>query len=183
VPMHPGRPAESSDLVDVAHLVTAYYTEQPDPSIPEQRVAFGTSEHSWFGAKQGFNDDHIAAIAQAVCEHRAAAGVDGPLYLGRDTHALSEPAFVTVLEVLAANDVDVLVDSHDSYTPTPAISRAILAHNSGRTSGMADGIVVTPRITLPRTAASSTTRPNADRPALTSPSRYKTGPTSCSAPG
>jgi phosphoglucomutase len=144
--MHPraGRPAEPSDLVDVARLLTAYYTEHPDPAIPEQRVAFGTSGHRGSALRQGFNDDHIAAIAQAVCEHRAAAGVDGPLYLGRDTHALSEPALVTVLEVLAANDVAVLVDSRDGYTPTPAISRAILAHNRGRTSGLADGIVVTP---------------------------------------
>jgi phosphoglucomutase len=144
--MHPraGRPAEPSDLVNVARLVTAYYTEHPDPSIPEQRVAFGTSGHRGSALRQGFNDDHIAAIAQAVCEHRASAGVDGPLYLGRDTHALSEPALVTALEVLTANDVTVLVDSRDGYTPTPAISRAILAHNSGRTSGRADGIIVTP---------------------------------------
>jgi phosphoglucomutase len=144
--MHPraGQPAEPSDLVDVARLVTAYYTEHPDPSIPEQRVAFGTSGHRGSALRHGFNDDHIAAIAQAVCEHRASAGVDGPLYLGQDTHALSQPALVTALEVLAANDVTVLVDSRDGYTPTPAISRAILAHNSGRTSGRADGIVVTP---------------------------------------
>jgi phosphoglucomutase len=146
VPMHPraGRPAEPSDLVNVARLVTAYYTEHPDPSIPEQRVAFGTSGHRGSALRQGFNDDHIAAIAQAVCEHRTAASVDGPLYLGRDTHALSEPAFVTALEVLTANDIAVLVDSRNGYTPTPAISRAILAHNSGRSSGLADGIVVTP---------------------------------------
>jgi len=146
VPMHPraGRPAEPSDLVNLVQLVTAYYIEHPDPSIPEQRVAFGTSGHRGSALRQGFNDDHIAAIAQAVCEHRAATSVDGPLFLGRDTHALSEPALVTVLEVLTANDVTVLVDSHDGYTPTPAISRAILAHNNGRTSGRADGIVVTP---------------------------------------
>ena len=146
MPIHPraGRPAEPSDLVNVARLVTAYYTEHPDPSIPEQRVAFGTSGHRGSALRQGFNDDHIAAIAQAVCEHRTAAGVDGPLYLGRDTHALSEPAFVTALEVLTANDIAVLVDSRNGYTPTPAISRAILAHNSGRSSGLADGIVVTP---------------------------------------
>jgi phosphoglucomutase len=144
--MHPraGQPAEPGDLVDVARLVTAYFTEHPDASIPEQRVAFGTSGHRGSALRHGFNDDHIAAIAQAVCEHRAAAGVDGPLYLGRDTHALSQPAFVTALEVLAANDVAVLVDSRDGYTPTPAISRAILAHNSDPTSGRADGIVVTP---------------------------------------
>jgi phosphoglucomutase len=143
---HPraGRPAEPSDLVDVARLVTAYYAEHPDTSVPEQRVAFGTSGHRGSALQLGFNDDHIAAIAQAVCDHRRAAGVDGPLYLGRDTHALSEPAFVTALEVFAANDVAVLVDSRDGYTPTPAVSRAILAHNSDRTSGRADGIVITP---------------------------------------
>jgi phosphoglucomutase len=128
---------------------------------------------------RGFNDDHIAAIAQAVCEHRAAAGVDGPLYLGRDTHALSEPAFITVLEVLAANDVDVLVDSHDSYTPTPAISRAILAHN-GQTSGMADGIVVTPSHNPPEDGGIKYNPPNGGPagPDITQP--CKTGPTSCS---
>jgi phosphoglucomutase len=143
---HPraGRPAQPSDLVDVARLVSAYYAEHPDPSLPEQRVAFGTSGHRGSALRRSFNDDHIAATAQAICEHRAAAGIDGPLYLGRDTHALSEPAFVTALEVFAANDVVVVVDSREGYTPTPAISRAILVHNSGRTSGLADGIVVTP---------------------------------------
>jgi len=139
-----GRPAEPADLVDVARLVTAYYAEHPDPAVPEQRVAFGTSGHRGSALRLGFNDDHIAATAQAVCEHRAAAGVDGPLYLGRDTHALSEPATVTALEVFAANDVTALVDARDGYTPTPAVSLAILAYNDGRRSGLADGIVVTP---------------------------------------
>jgi phosphoglucomutase len=145
-----GQPPQESDLVDVARLVTAYYTERPDPSVPEQCVAFGTSGHRGSALRLSFNDDHIAATAQAICEHRRLAGIDGPLYLGRDTHALSEPAFVTALEVLAANDVHVLVNSRDgangraAYTPTPAVSRAILAHNAGRTSGLADGIVVTP---------------------------------------
>jgi phosphoglucomutase len=139
-----GQPARQADLVDVARLVTAYYAEHPDPSIPEQRVAFGTSGHRGSAFKRAFNDDHIAATTQAICEYRARAGVTGPLYLGRDTHALSEPAFVTALEVLAANEAAVLVDSKDGYTPTPAVSRAILAHNEGRTDGLADGIVVTP---------------------------------------
>ena len=139
-----GQPARQADLVDVAGLVTAYYAEHPDPSIPQQRVAFGTSGHRGSALKLAFNDDHIAATTQAICEYRAQAGACGPLYLGRDTHALSEPAFVTALEVLAANDVQVLVDSRAGYTPTPAVSRAILAHNEARTEGLADGIVVTP---------------------------------------
>ncbi|WP_199443404.1 phosphoglucomutase (alpha-D-glucose-1,6-bisphosphate-dependent) [Umezawaea beigongshangensis] len=139
-----GQPASPDDLVDVAHLVTAYYSEHPDPSVAEQRVAFGTSGHRGSALRLGFNDDHIAAAAQAVCEHRARAGVTGPLYVGRDTHALSEPAFVTALEVFAANGVDVLVDSRGGYTPTPAVSLAILVHNAGRTEGLADGVVVTP---------------------------------------
>ena len=139
-----GQPAGLSDLVDVARLVTAYYAEHPDPGVPEQRVAFGTSGHRGSALRLSFNDDHIAATTQAICEHRGQAGVGGPLYLGRDTHALSEPAFVTALEVLAANDVQVFVDSRGGYTPTPAVSRAILAHNCGRASGLADGIVVTP---------------------------------------
>ena len=139
-----GQPARQADLVDVAGLVTAYYAEHPDPSIPQQRVAFGTSGHRGSALKLAFNDDHIAATTQAICEYRAQAGLTGPLYLGRDTHALSEPAFVTALEVLAANGVPVLVDSRAGYTPTPAVSRAILAHNEARTDGLADGIVVTP---------------------------------------
>jgi phosphoglucomutase len=139
-----GQPATQADLVDVAHLVTSYYAEHPDPSVAEQRVAFGTSGHRGSSLRTGFNDDHIAAAAQAVCEHRARAGVTGPLYLGRDTHALSEPAFVTALEVFAGNDVQVLIDSRDGYTPTPAVSLAILTHNEGRTDGLADGVVVTP---------------------------------------
>ena len=139
-----GQPAAQSDLVDVARLVTAYYAQHPDSSAPEQRVAFGTSGHRGSALRLTFNDDHIAATAQAICEYRAQAGISGPLYMGRDTHALSEPAFVTALEVLAANDVRVLVDSRDGYTPTPAVSRAILAYNEGRAGGLADGIVVTP---------------------------------------
>ena len=139
-----GQQAGQSDLVDVAGLVTAYYVEHPDPGVPEQRVAFGTSGHRGSALRLSFNDDHIAATTQAICEYRGQAGVGGPLYLGRDTHALSEPAFVTALEVLAANDVQVCIDGRGGYTPTPVVSRAILAHNSGRASGLADGIVVTP---------------------------------------
>jgi phosphoglucomutase len=139
-----GTPAQHSDLVDLAHLVTAYYAEHPDPSVPEQRVAFGTSGHRGSSLTGSFNDDHIAATTQAICEYRAQAGIDGPLFLGRDTHALSEPAATTALEVLAANGVTVLVDAADRFTPTPALSHAILAHNRGRSAGLADGVVVTP---------------------------------------
>ena len=139
-----GRRAQPEDLVDVARLVTAYYAEHPDPEQPDQRVAFGTSGHRGSSLHLGFNDEHIAATTQAICDARRAAGVDGPLFLAKDTHALSEPAWATALEVLAANDVHVLVDSRDRYTPTPALSHAVLAHNRGRTSGLADGIVVTP---------------------------------------
>ena len=139
-----GQQAAQSDLVDVAGLVTAYYAQHPDPADPGQQVAFGTSGHRGSAFRISFNDDHIAAATQAICEYRARNGITGPLYMGRDTHALSEPAFVTALEVLAANDVRVLVDSRDGYTPTPALSRAILIHNEDRADGLADGIVVTP---------------------------------------
>lgn len=145
---HPraGQPAEPGDLVDVAHLVTAYFADEPDPSEVDQQVAFGTSGHRGSALNRSFNEAHILATTQAICEYRAAQGIDGPLFLGRDTHALSEPAWVSALEVLAANDVTVLVDSRDGYTPTPAVSHAILRANGGRTAGtgLADGIVVTP---------------------------------------
>jgi phosphoglucomutase len=139
-----GQPARQADLVDVAKLVTAYYALHPDPAEPGQRVAFGTSGHRGSALRVSFNEDHIAATTQAICDYRASASTTGPLYLGRDTHALSEPAFVTALEVLAANEVTVLVDSRDGYTPTPSLSLAILMHNDSRTSGLADGIVITP---------------------------------------
>ncbi|MFG2958319.1 phosphoglucomutase (alpha-D-glucose-1,6-bisphosphate-dependent) [Streptomyces sp. NPDC048291] len=139
-----GRPAAPEDLVDVARLVTAYYALHPDPSDPGQRVAFGTSGHRGSSLTTAFNEDHIAATSQAICEYRSGQGTDGPLFLGADTHALSEPAKVTALEVFAANGVTVLVDSADGYTPTPAVSHAILTHNRGRTTGLADGVVVTP---------------------------------------
>ena len=144
---HPraGQPAEPGDLVDVAHLVTAYFADEPDPSEVDQQVAFGTSGHRGSALNRSFNEAHILATTQAICEYRVAQGIDGPLFLGRDTHALSEPAWVSALEVLAANDVTVLVDSRDGYTPTPAVSHAILRANGGRTAGtgLADGIVVT----------------------------------------
>jgi phosphoglucomutase len=131
-------------LVNIPRLVTAYYTERPDPSIPEQRVAFGTSGHRGSAFKQAFNEVHILAISQAICLYRQQQHIDGPLFLGMDTHALSEPAFASALEVLIANSVEVMVDRDGGYTPTPVISHAILKHNRGRQSGLADGIVITP---------------------------------------
>jgi phosphoglucomutase len=139
-----GLPATDADLVDVPALVTAYFSEHPDPADPAQQVAFGTSGHRGSALRLSFNEDHIVAISQAISEHRAAAGITGPIFIGRDTHALSEPATVTALEVLAANGAEILIDSRDGYTPTPALSRAILAYNEGRRAGVADGIVVTP---------------------------------------
>ncbi len=139
-----GTVAGPADLVDVPHLVTAYYTGQPDPSDPDQRVAFGTSGHRGSSLNTAFNEAHILATTQAICDYRAQQGYDGPLFIGRDTHGLSEPAWASALEVLAANDVTVLVDDRDGYTPTPAVSHAILRANLGKTSGLADGIVVTP---------------------------------------
>jgi len=139
-----GQPAAAEDLVDVAKLVTAYYAVHPDPGDAAQRVSFGTSGHRGSALTATFNEDHILATTQAICEYRAAKGIDGPLYLGADTHALSEPAQVSALEVLAAHGVRVMVDARGGYTPTPAVSRAILAHNASGSGPRADGIVVTP---------------------------------------
>ena len=139
-----GQPATAEDLVDVAKLVTAYYAVHPDPGEPAQRVSFGTSGHRGSALDATFNEDHILATTQAICEYRAGHGIGGPLYLGVDTHALSEPAAVSALEVLAANDVEVQVDARGGYTPTPSVSRAILAHNASQSWPRADGIVVTP---------------------------------------
>ncbi|MGY1630695.1 phosphoglucomutase (alpha-D-glucose-1,6-bisphosphate-dependent) [Geodermatophilus sp. SYSU D01186] len=145
-----GQPARPDDLIDVASLVTAYYTLEPDPSDPAQQVVFGTSGHRGSAFDAAFNEAHILATTQAICEYRTAQGYDGPLFVGRDTHALSEPAWASALEVLAANDVTVLVDAADRYTPTPAVSHAILQANRGKSSGLADGIVVTPSHNPPR---------------------------------
>src|SRR5262245_51687795 len=139
-----GKTADPSMLVNIPRLVTAYYAEHPDPSIPEQRVSFGTSGHRGSSLTCGFNEAHVLAITQAICRYRSQQGIDGPLYLGIDTHALSEPARCSALEVLAANQVAVHIAVNDEYTPTPAVSHAILTYNRGRTSGLADGIVVTP---------------------------------------
>ncbi len=139
-----GKPAPSELLINVPRLVSAYYTSQPDPAIPSQKVAFGTSGHRGSSAKLTFNENHVLAICQAICEYRATQGYTGPLYLGMDTHALSEAAFATAVEVFAANQVDLMIQSGLSYTPTPAISHAILGYNRGKTNGFADGVVITP---------------------------------------
>jgi len=137
-------PAETSDLVNIPRLIAAYYTGRPDPTVPEQRVAFGTSGHRGSAYSDSFNESHILAITQAICGYRRQQGINGPLFLAMDTHALSEPAFETALEVLAANGVEVMIDQDGGYTPTPVLSHAILTYNSGRTTGFADGIVMTP---------------------------------------
>ncbi|HEX3177242.1 MAG TPA: phosphoglucomutase (alpha-D-glucose-1,6-bisphosphate-dependent) [Methylomirabilota bacterium] len=139
-----GKPPDPSQLANIPRLVTAYYALRPDPSIREQRVAFGTSGHRGSALASAFNEWHILAVTQAICNYRRAQGIDGPLFLGIDTHALSEPAFASALEVLAANEVDVMIDEAGGYTPTPVVSHAILTYNRGRRDGLADGIVVTP---------------------------------------
>jgi phosphoglucomutase len=139
-----GKPADPAMLVNVARLITAYYSERPDTSIASQRVAFGTSGHRGCAFDSAFNEYHIIAITQAICIYRRSQGIDGPLFLGIDTHALSEPAFASAIEVLAGNHVDVMIDRNRGYTPTPVISHAILTHNRSRKSKLADGIVITP---------------------------------------
>ncbi|HEY1494412.1 MAG TPA: phosphoglucomutase, alpha-D-glucose phosphate-specific, partial [Candidatus Solibacter sp.] len=139
-----GKTPTHSMLVDVPRLITAYYTGKPDVSVAAQRVSFGTSGHRGTSFANAFNEAHILAITQAICEYRSAHGVDGPLFLAKDTHALSEPAFASALEVLAANSVQVRVDQELGYTPTPALSHAVLLYNHGRQKGLADGIVITP---------------------------------------
>ena len=131
-------------LTDIPGLLAAYYKEKPDPAVAAQRISFGTSGHRGSSLTRSFNERHILAVTQAICQYRKAAGIDGPLFIGMDTHALSVPALETALEVLAANGVHVMIDSDNGYTPTPALSRAILAHNTGRTTGLADGILLTP---------------------------------------
>jgi phosphoglucomutase len=145
-----GKPAEQWMLTNLPRLLTAYYVNRPDPNIPEQRVGFGTSGHRGSSLDNAFNEWHILAISQAICLYRQQQGIDGPLFLGLDTHALSEPAFASALEVLTANGVSVMLDAADGYTPTPVISHAILTHNHGRRRGLADGIVITPSHNPPR---------------------------------
>lgn len=155
-----GQPALPEDLIDLSHLITAYYTVAPDPEDVDQQVAFGTSGHRGSALDGAFNEAHILATTQAIVEYRASQGTTGPLYIGRDTHGLSEPAWVSALEVLAANFVVAMVDSADRYTPTPAVSHAILSHNRGRTTGLADGIVVTPSHNPPRDGGFKYNPPN-----------------------
>jgi len=139
-----GKPVDPASLVNVPRLVTAYFTSKPDPADPAQRVAFGTSGHRGSSLKNSFNENHILATTQAICDHRRETGLTGPLFIGIDTHALAEPALASAVEVFAANGVDIMIDERGGYTPTPVISHAILTTNKGRTSGLADGVVVTP---------------------------------------
>ncbi len=155
-----GKPAEPAMLVNVPKLVTAYYTDVPDPAIPEQRVMFGTSGHRGSAFKKAFNEWHILAISQAICLYRKKQKIDGPLFLGIDTHALSVPAFASALEVLAANGVEVMIAEGDEYTPTPVVSHAILTYNRGRKTALADGIVVTPSHNPPQDGGFKYNPPN-----------------------
>ncbi len=158
-----GQPAEASDLIDVDDLIAAYYDRKPDASVPEQRVAFGTSGHRGSSLSTSFNEDHILATTQAIVDYRAAQGITGPLFLGRDTHGLSLPAERSAIEVLVANGIDVRIDARDSWVPTPALSHAILAYNKGRAlddPGRADGIVVTPSHNPPRDGGFKYNPPN-----------------------
>src|SRR5579864_4838683 len=139
-----GKPVPASMLVNVPRLTASYFLLQPDPAIPAQRVAFGTSGHRGSAFDAAFNEVHILATTQAICDYRKSKGIDGPLFVGIDTHALSEPALATSIEVLAANGVTTMLDSAGAYTPTPLVSHAILTYNRGRSSGLADGIVITP---------------------------------------
>jgi phosphoglucomutase len=155
-----GKPADPSALVNVPKLLTAYYAELPDPSVPAQRVAFGTSGHRGSSLDNAFNEHHILAISQAICLYRKEKKIDGPLFLGMDTHALSVPALTSALEVLAANGVEVMLSQGDEYTPTPAVSLAILKYNRGRAIGLADGIVITPSHNPPRDGGFKYNPPN-----------------------
>src|SRR5476651_103188 len=139
-----GKPVTAAMLIDVPRLLTSYFSDKPDPAIATQRVSFGTSGHRGSALTKSFNEDHILAITQAICRFRQSRQITGPLFIGRDTHALSEPALATALEVLAANSVTAMIDAVNGYTPTPVISHAILKYNRNRTSGFADGIVITP---------------------------------------
>jgi phosphoglucomutase len=155
-----GKPAPDTSLIDVDGLIAAYQDNVPDPSVPAQRVAFGTSGHRGTALEHSFNEWHVLAITQAICDYRKTQGIDGPLFLGIDTHALSRPAGESALEVLAANGVDVMIAAKDEFTPTPAVSHAILTHNRGRQDGLADGIVVTPSHNPPRDGGFKYNPPN-----------------------
>ena len=166
-----GKPAPRSMLVNIPRLVTAYYTNHPDATNKSQQVAFGTSGHRGSSLKSSFNEDHIFAITQAICDYRSTSGITGPLFLGMDTHALSEPSFATALEVLAANSIEVMIQQGFGYTPTPVISHAILVYNQERTSGLADGIVITPSHNPPEDGGFKYNPPNGG-PADTDTTRW-----------
>ncbi len=155
-----GKTAPFSSLINVAKLVSAYYEIKPDPAVAAQRVVFGTSGHRGSAFDGTFNEEHVLAVTQAICDFRRAHDITGPLFLGIDTHALSEPAYASGLEVLAANDVNVMLATNDEYTPTPAISHAILTYNRGRSTGPADGIVITPSHNPPRDGGYKYNPPN-----------------------
>ena len=155
-----GKPAPPSSLIDVAKLVTAYFEMKPDPAVAAQRVIFGTSGHRGSAFDGSFNEGHVLAITQAICDYRRAHDISGPLFLGIDTHALSESACASGLEVLAANGVNVMLATNDEYTPTPAISHAILSYNRGRRAGFADGIIITPSHNPPRDGGYKYNPPN-----------------------
>src|SRR5690348_14977701 len=166
-----GKPAPKSILVDIPKLLAAYADLKPDPSVAAQRVAFGTSGHRGSSFERSFNEWHILAISQAICEYRRSKGIEGPLFIGADTHALSQPAFESALEVLAANGVQTMISSGGEFTPTPAISHAILVHNRGRKSGLADGIVITPSHNPPDNGGFKYNTPNGG-PADTTVTRW-----------
>ena len=166
-----GKPADPSMLVNVPRLITAYYTGKPDIARPSQRVSFGTSGHRGSSVHTSFNENHILAITESICRYRRQQRIDGPLFLAMDTHALSEPAFASALEVLAANGVEVMIDQDGGYTPTPALSHAILTYNRGRTSGLADGIVITPSHNPPEDGGFKYNPPNGG-PADTSATKW-----------
>jgi phosphoglucomutase len=178
---HPlaGKPAPANLLIDVARLERDYYDRRPNLDDPSQLVSFGTSGHRGTPLDGTFTESHILAITQAICDYRRQKQIDGPLFMGKDTHAASGPAQRTALEVLAANGVETLIQRGDGFTPTPVISHAILVYNKGRTTHHGDGIVITIRR---RTAVSSTIRPTADPPTPTSPTGCRTAPMRCSAP-
>ncbi len=155
-----GKPAPAQLLVDIPRLVTAYYSQRPDPAEPTQRVAFGTSGHRGSSFEASFNEDHVLAISQAICLYRQGKGIDGPLFIGIDTHALSTPAAVSALEVFAGNGVEVMIAEHDEYTPTPAVSHAIICYNRGRERGLADGVVITPSHNPPQSGGFKYNPPN-----------------------
>jgi len=170
-----GQKAAQEDLTNIPRLITAFFSETPTSDVREEQVSFGTSGHRGVSTERSFNEAHILAVTQAVCEYRKSKGIDGPLFLGADTHALSDPARAVALEVLAANDVAVRYEN--GYTPTPVISHAILTYNKGRTDHFGDGIVITPSRTP---GASSTTRPPADRRTPMPPDGSSNGRMCCS---